>query len=259
MSISTRREGQPRTVFVLGGGGNLGALQVGMLRALLEADVHPDAVVGASVGAINGAVLAFNPGLAGVDRLEDQWRPLRRSRVFPLRVSALAQGVLNGAHGLVAATGLRSVLADTGLTGTRLEDAPTGLYVVATDLGSSRPVVLSSGDTVEALLASAAIPRVFPPVEVDGRRLVDGAVQSAVPLAQALDLGAEETYVLPAHPGVAGKTTATVHYLPVPPVAARVRPYDFHSAGLLIESAYAGTRAWLAARSGSDLRELVGA
>jgi len=260
MPISTRQEGQPRTVFVLGGGGNLGAVQVGMLRALLEADVHPDAVVGASVGAINGAVLAFNPGLAGVDRLEDQWRPLRRSRVFPLRVSVLAQGVLNGAHGLVAPTGLRSVLAGTGLTGTRLEDAPTDLYVVATDVGSGRPVVLSGGDTVEALLASAAIPRVFPPVEVDGRRLVDGAVQSAVPLAQALQLGAEKTYVLPAHPGAAAAPTgATVHFLPVPPVAARVRPYDFHSAGLLIESAYAGTRAWLAARSGSDLRELVGA
>lgn len=250
---------RPKTVFALGGGGNLGAVQVGMLRALFEEGVTPDAVVGASIGAINGAVLAFNPGLAGVERLEALWSGTRRSQVFPLRVRTVAHGLLDGT-GLVSHTGLRARLDEAGMTGTRLEEAAIHLCVVATDLSSGRPVVLKQGDTVEALLASAAIPRVFPPVLVGGRRLVDGALRPGSPLAQALDLRPRQVYVLPARP-TASATLATteiaVHLLPVPRAVAGVRPYDFRSTGRLIASAYAVARQWLAGQGTAASRELV--
>ena len=260
MTISKAGASSPRRVFVLGGGGNLGAVQVGMLRALWEAGVTPDALVGASVGAINAAVLAFHPGPDGIDRLERLWRPLHVWQVFPLDVPTLAHGLLHGGKGLVTPKGLRSILDQAGLTGTRLEDAATRLVVVATDLASDRPLALSSGDSVEALLASAALPRVFPPVQLDGHLLVDGAIHDDLPLASALALDPSEVYLLPAHPSDAPNSPrqgVTVHALPIPPVVRRVPPYDFGSVDRLIASAYGRTRSWLAGEAGADLRELA--
>jgi NTE family protein len=77
------------TAFVLGGGGDLGASEVGMLRALVERGILPDLVVGSSVGAINGAALAAEPTLGTVRRLEAAWGRLGHERVFdsPLRVA----------------------------------------------------------------------------------------------------------------------------------------------------------------------------
>src|SRR5258708_8663559 len=76
--------GTPRTAFVLAGGGSLGAVEVGMLQALVERGIAPDLVVGASVGAINGAYFAGRPDCAGVESLGAIWRSLRRGDVFPI-------------------------------------------------------------------------------------------------------------------------------------------------------------------------------
>jgi NTE family protein len=78
-----------------------------------------------------------------------------------------------------------------------LEDAATPLHVIATDLLSGQEVRISSGDAVEAVLASAAIPGIFPAVELDGRTLIDGGVSNNTPIADAIELGAERVYVLP--------------------------------------------------------------
>ena len=77
-------DAQSTTAFVLAGGGSLGAVEVGMLRALAAAGVRPDLIVGASAGAINGAHFAGDPSVAGVAKLEQIWRHVNRRDVMPL-------------------------------------------------------------------------------------------------------------------------------------------------------------------------------
>ena len=77
-------EMRPRTAFVLSGGASLGALQVGMLRALYERGVVPDLLVGTSAGALNAAFVASRPqSRASIDQLARIWRDLHREDVFP--------------------------------------------------------------------------------------------------------------------------------------------------------------------------------
>lgn len=183
--------------FVLSGGASLGAIQVGMLRALAERDIRPDVIVGTSVGAVNGAFLAGRDfGPAAVDELAELWRGVRRGDVFPREPLTGLLGFLGVRKNLVPAGALRR-LVSRHVSYDRLEDLPTALHVVACDVLRGEEVVLSSGPLVEAVLASAAIPGVLPPVEWDGRLLVDGGVLNNTPISHALALGAREVYVLP--------------------------------------------------------------
>ena len=83
--IRTRQLSKPTVAFVLQGGGSLAAGQVGMLRALFEAGIRPDLVIGSSAGALNAVAFAQNPTTAGLDELQDLWSRLRRSDIFPFR------------------------------------------------------------------------------------------------------------------------------------------------------------------------------
>ena len=189
-----RRDPQPRTVFVLGGGGNLGAVQVGMLRALLERQIAPDEVVGCSVGAINGAGLAADPTLAGVDRLEDIWRNLRGDAILPAgRLSGLWL-LTRKYRSLEPNDGLRQLIEQ--LPYRTFEDLAIPLHVVATSLRTEGERWFSTGPFAEPILASAALPAVFPPVTVDGEVLIDGAVVNNVPISRAIELGATRIVVL---------------------------------------------------------------
>jgi NTE family protein len=183
--------------FVLSGGASLGAVQVGMLRALVARDIRPDVIVGTSVGAINGAFLAsraFVPDT--IDELADLWTGIRRGHVFPVEPFTGLLGFLGARRNLVPAGALRRLLArhtDCEL----LEDLPTPLHVIASDLLTGREVRLSDGPLIDAVMASAAIPGVLPPVERDGRLLIDGGVLNNTPITHAVELGADEIYVLP--------------------------------------------------------------
>jgi NTE family protein len=190
-----------RTAFVLCGGGSLGAVQVGMAYALLEAGIRPDLVVGSSVGALNGAHLAGHPSLEGVDELAGLWREVTRRDIFPLSLRDLGLAVIGRRRHIVDPVGLRTWILRAGIGFSRIEDAPVPLLVLATDMGSGAPVVLSEGDLIEALLASAAIPGIFPPAEVGGRWLVDGAIAADAPVVEALEAGASEIYLLPTSAG----------------------------------------------------------
>jgi NTE family protein len=183
------------TAFVFSGGGTLGALQVGMLRALVAHDIVPDLVVGSSVGAINGAFFAGRPTREGVDELETIWRTLRSADVFPIRPRAALRGMTGRSDHIVPSSRLRSLIR-THLGYERLEEARIPVHVVATDVRTGEEVVLSSGSAVQALLASAAIPGVFPPVRVGGLVLMDGSVVSNTPIGCAIALGADAVYVL---------------------------------------------------------------
>lgn len=188
-------ESQPRTAFVLSGGGNLGVSQVGMLMALLERDIRPDVVVGTSVGAYNGAAVATEPSLTRLERLAEIWAGMKSEKVFPGGPLSKAWNLLRRDDHLFSNEGLFE-LFDQADSAERFEQLVVPLRVVATDLNSGEEVVFASGPLRPAVLASAALPGLFPPVEHDGRLLVDGAVVNGVPLWHALSGPVERVYVL---------------------------------------------------------------
>lgn len=262
------------TAFVLSGGASLGSIQVGMLRALAEDGIAPDLIVGTSVGAVNGVWIASRPQVEGIDALADLWRSLSRRDVFPTRPLAGLLGFLGRRRNLVPNTALRQ-LVEEHCEFSRLEDAPIPLHVVATDVLSGEDVLLSSGSAVDAILASTAIPGVFPPVRVDGRDLIDGGVVNNTPLSHAIALGADTIWVLPTGYACAltaspkGALAMALHGLTltvnqrlavevqhyervvdlrvVPPLCSvRISPSDFSHSAELIGQSHRSTRRWLA-------------
>ena len=186
------------TAFVLSGGGSLGAIQVGMLRSLAVRGIRPDLVVGTSAGALNAAYIAgHGAGTDALDELARIWTALRRRDVFPLDPLRQLLALRGWRPSLCPAEPLRDLVA-RHLTYRALDDAPaTPVHVITTDLLSGKEVVLSCGDAVSAVLASAAIPGILPPVEREGRLLVDGGVADNTAISQAVALGAERVVVLP--------------------------------------------------------------
>ena len=185
------------TAFVLSGGASLGAIQVGMLEALYERGIEPDLIVGTSVGALTGAFIASRPQTIDTAReLGEVWRGLSRGQVFPLNPLTGALGFFGARSHLVPDSGLRRLIREHVVV-ERLEETAVPLHVIATDLMRGEEVRLSEGPLEDAVMASAAIPGVLPAVEWGGRALIDGGVTNNAPLSHALELGAEEIYVLP--------------------------------------------------------------
>lgn len=183
------------TAFVLSGGGNRGALQVGMLRALAERGVEPDLLVGTSIGAINAACFAGTPTLEGVYMAAEMWRDIDVDEVFPHGRLHGTWRYLERRDGVYGLEGLRKVVSAM-LRFDRLEQARVPLTVVATRLDDGAEEWMSQGPALEAVLASAAIPAVFPAVEREGRRYVDGGVLDNAPISVALAAGAKRIYLL---------------------------------------------------------------
>ncbi len=197
LTRARRRLSGERVAFVLSGGGNLGAVQVGMLRALAEAGVVPDLIVGCSVGAINGAAFAAEPDSDGVERLDRIWRRIAEGEpdLMPSRrLPVLAQMARRG-ESLHDAESLAELLDDELPTRTF-----AGLRVpfscVATDVESATEHWFETGRLVPALLASAALPVVYPAVEHGAMTLIDGGVLNELHAARAAELGATTIYVL---------------------------------------------------------------
>lgn len=262
-----------KTAFVFAGGGSLGAIQVGMLRELVSWGITPDLVIGASAGAINGAYFACNPGVEGATRLEGLWRGIRRAEIMPWSWRSVL-GMLGSSRGhLVEAFGLRGLLS-RNFGEARLEAAAVPLHVVATDMQTGDEVLLSRGSIVDAVLASAAIPGVFPPVLFEGRTLIDGGVANNTPVSTAIQLGATRVIVLPAgftcserRPPRGALEHAfnalsllvarqlvhdlqhfadQAHISVVPPLCPLdISPYDYTKCGELIDRAAGTTAQWL--------------
>ena len=181
--------------FVLSGGGNLGALQIGMMRALLEHDVRPDLIVGCSVGAINGAALAEDPTVAGALRLERLWRALDGKELMPAGWLPNTVAIARRGEAIHENQGLRRHL-EQSLTARTFEELTVPFQCVATDVVGVREVWFRSGPLIEPILASAALPAVYPAVEIDGVRYLDGAIVDDVPMSRAVELGARTLYVM---------------------------------------------------------------
>ena len=268
-----------RTAFVLGGGGVLGANEVGMLRALLEAGVTPELVVGTSVGALNGAFLAADPTLATVDRLETLWRQLSADGgVFAGSLAhRLGTAVRTRTH-LHGRGPLRSLLA-THLAQRTFEDLALPFQCVAASIERAAEHWFDSGPLHDAVLASCAVPGLLAPVRIDGEHFVDGGLVNSIPVSRAVELGASEVWVLqvgrietpltaPTRPWEVGLVAfeiarrhrfasdmarlpdgVTVHVLPSGEQTsglAQLRYRDTRRTARRVDTAYEATRAYLA-------------
>ncbi|MGA7987560.1 MAG: patatin-like phospholipase family protein [Candidatus Dormiibacterota bacterium] len=265
--------------FVLSGGGSLGAIQVGMLEALAEQEIIPDIVAGTSVGAINGAMVAMDPRGAA-HRLAHAWLEFDSRRVFP-------HGLLRNAHALrthpthvYAGGGLAAILADSVPEDMTFEALRVPLNVVTTDVATGDAVTLTQGPILPALLASSAIPGVFPAVRIEGRLLYDGGLVANVPVLQAAAGGARSIVILdclfPGHAPIRPasladamffaatvvarqQTAAAIASLPADiavlslpgPDPIAVSPLNFSHTLQFIDRAYDAARAFLERRIGA--------
>jgi NTE family protein len=264
----------PRPVgYVLGGGGSLGAVQVGMLQALSEHDIAPGIVAGTSVGSLNGAVVAMDPTSAA-NRLSHLWARLTRERVFPGGLLAQVRTFQHTKTHLFPSTGLAAVVTEFMGADVTFADLTLPFAALAMDIATARPYVMRDGPLLPALLASAAIPGIFPPVQLGPLRLYDGGLVANVPMRQALDMGARSLVVLdcnfPGNVPAPPETMAEVLFytamvtmraqavFEAPLIAADapviylhgpephpVSPLDFRHTGTLIESAYEAARSFL--------------
>jgi NTE family protein len=179
---------------VLGGGGVLGATQVGMLRALLESGIRPGLVVGTSVGAINGAAIAAAPNMAGVENLAGLWASLAEAGMFTDNMLARAGTLARYRTHLYSSAPLRKLLAaHLPATFASLE---IGFQCVAASIERAGAHWFSSGPLIEAVMASAAVPGLLPPVVINSEHFLDGGLVHSIPVGRALALGARDVYVL---------------------------------------------------------------
>ena len=183
-----------KTAFVLGGGGVLGAFEVGMLRALAEAGVQPDVVVGTSVGAINGAFVAADPDGAAA-RLDQLWQGADLQEAFSENfIGRITQLVRSGTH-LHTIDPLRRLL-ERNLPAAEFADLRLPFQCVAASIEGACATWFSSGPLVPAVLASCAVPGLLPPVELGGEHYFDGGLVDSIPVGRAVELGASIIYVL---------------------------------------------------------------
>lgn len=179
-----------REIFVLSGGGSRGAGQVGMLRALMAAGVRPDHLVAGSVGSLNACFLAAEPTTGRVEELAGLWRSMTTRSLVGSRRAVLANLARRRPY-LFDNGALRALVAGR-VTAQRLEELPCPVRVATTDLATGLPVHHDSGDLVDLLCASAALPGLLPPVLVgppeDRRAHVDAGVAENVPLSGAVTL-----------------------------------------------------------------------
>lgn len=185
------------TAFVLGGGGVLGAVEVGMLRALLERGITPDLVLGTSIGALNGAMVARTPDLSVIDDLTEMWQVAGTGGIDmygdrPLRT--VKRAVKTGTH-LWDSAPLKQALRDEfgDLT---FEDLPVRFQVCAASIERAAEHWFDSGPVVDAVVASAAVPGLLPPARVGDEHFLDGGIVNSIPLGRAVALGATRVFVL---------------------------------------------------------------
>jgi NTE family protein len=268
------------TAFVLGGGGLLGAHEVGMLQALSEAAVRPDLVVGTSIGAINGAFVAADPA-AAAERLSQMWQGDELRLAFSENLWGRgARLVRSGTH-LHSLEPLRRLLEGV-LPGDDFADLELPFQCVAAGIETASARWFSSGALVPAVMASCAVPGLLPPVEVDGTHYFDGGLVDSIPVGRAVALGADTVYVLqvgriesplevPTRPWEVGLVAfeiarrhrfheemsslpdgVRVHVLPtggdrLPPGLSQFRYRDRARVGQSIERAYTASATYLAA------------
>lgn len=183
------------TAFVLGGGGILGAAEVGMLRALAERGIRPDLVVGSSVGALNGAFLSADPSIVTVEQMVKTWVGLSGRGVFSGSLAGQVTNLVRHGTFLHDNSGLRALL-DDHLGASSFEDLAVRFECVAACIETASPRWFTSGPLTPAVLASCAVPGLLPPVRIGDEHFLDGGLVRSVPIGRAVQLGAKRVFVL---------------------------------------------------------------
>jgi len=190
------------TAFVLSGGGSRGALQVGALRALLEAGIIPDLLVGSSIGAVNAAGLAlWGADLNGVQTLENIWAEKSSEPLLDPRFKQLVACLMRGRVSSQTKEKIEAMFVSLGISRDLRFSMIAGvrLALVSADIRNGQPVIygLDPDDSVmEGLLASIALPPWFTPIHKNGQVLIDGGVLCNLPIEPALRMGTTEIYAL---------------------------------------------------------------
>ncbi len=186
------------TAFVLGGGGSRGALQIGALRALLEANMVPDLVVGTSIGAANATGLAlWGMDLDGLAALERVWEQVASAEILDSRISQLIFRVMIGQPSDRTRKKVENYFVSLGITDRLTFDMTpyARLALISADLETGQTVIYGQNQCdsiLEGLLASIAVPPWFMPLQKDGRMIIDGGLMSNLPIEPALRMGATE-------------------------------------------------------------------
>lgn len=246
---------------MLSGGGNQGALEAGVLLALLEHGIRPQILIGTSVGAINAAALAVNPTLEGARWLADLWRQVTRETVMPNGYFSMVWRLISGQQSVFTNDKLKSFLESQVSEDIRtfgdLREAE--LYVTAVDLHSGELRVFGldpSESLIDAVMASTALPPFLSPWQYQGREYVDGGVIADLPIRVALETKATEIYAISIHGrqrmtrrlrgvlGVIGRIVSIVSYqrlLDELGWCSMVADRDIHYIGV---EAFEGLRFW---------------
>jgi NTE family protein len=269
--------------FVLSGAANLGSIQVGMLKAVLEAGVVPEVLVGTSIGAVNAAFLAADPTIDQTQALCELWSQVRTRDIFPPNPWVIGKALFR--HGSLYPSDSWRRFLEQRIPYKRIEDAAVPLRITATDFEEGTSVVLDSGPVIEAILASTALPTIFPPHQIGDRYYLDGVLSDQVPMKPAIDAGADTVYVMavsvprppPDHrsPGAILRHSLTILLFPrirldaldlparhpglrivqVPSVSTQVSLWDMSRHPELMRRAYDEVAAFLSERESDDLED----
>lgn len=260
--------------FVFSGGSSLGALHVGMLKAVQEYGIQPDLLIGSSAGALNAAWIGIDYSANQIKVLEDFWKSLHTADIFQDISLRSFLTFMRGSHSSVSSLkGIKKIIDENYPPSFASLKIPT--HIIVSDLAAGTPIVLKDGDLRTSLLASTAIPGIFPSVSLANRELVDGSLTAHLPLQIALNLGAKTIVIFdssfpcklkqaPSHyipkllymmtimiqqqarcsVNLCKEMGASMIYPPVPcPIS--VMPHDFSQAELLIEKTYHLTKVFL--------------
>ncbi len=206
-----------KLAFALGGGGSRGALQAGALRALLQANIQPDLLVGTSIGSVNAIFMAmhgFSPQM--LDKLDEAWLIVAKANLFPASTAWLTTQMLLNYVGVYPYSGIKDYFVAQGIRpDLRFGDLPHApVILVSTDLNGRKPVYYGNDPqdlVLDGLIASAALPPWVSPIDSGGRMLVDGGMISNLPIEPALAYGATEIIAMGlSNPNEVSETTSGI-------------------------------------------------
>jgi NTE family protein len=181
--------------FVLGGGGILGAVEVGMLRALFRAGYRPDTVVGTSIGAVNGALVAVDPSEAVTDRLVRLWSSPEAADVYGDSIARQLRRFAARTH-LHSPVPLRRLLENELGQHSTFADLKVPFRCCAASIERAAEHWFDSGPLVDAVLASSSVPGLLPPMQIGAEHFVDGGIVNSIPVGEAVRIGAKLIFVL---------------------------------------------------------------
>ncbi|MHA1221016.1 MAG: patatin-like phospholipase family protein, partial [Candidatus Heimdallarchaeota archaeon] len=185
-----------KTAFVFSGGGSLGAVETGALKALVEHNIQADLIIGTSIGSLIGAMFAYNPTLECVQLIEEIWEDVKVRELFPLSIFTSIVKFVTSSQYALSSKKLRKLISEK-IPYTKIEETKLPLYIIGSDIMKGEEVVFNKGLVLEALMASVGVPGIFPPQHMKNQVIVDGGMLNNTAISTAVKLGAERIVIFP--------------------------------------------------------------